>query len=625
MRLSKIEFTNFRCFRSEVIEFSDYTSLVGPNNCGKSTALRALNYLYADGGKFGLTADDFSVGAAEEPMSILYEFDGVEGQAAIDFGHYVRGGKVVFELVATREVDGRVAGKCRGVRYGLPECAPFFAADKASERKPIYEALRTAGAPLDPWKNMDQAEACVRQYEATLPERHERIPSEENAYGATGPVPKLRRYLDWIYVPAVKDASAEAAELRNSAFSKLILLAVRAQYDFSEKLASLQASTESSLQEILKGADGVLSQVGQKIDSEFRALSTAPVRIALEWDNSQTVQLNEPHIRSIFRDGEVIGSPDMFGHGLQRTYIMALLNVAARAQAAAADNDFSILLGVEEPELYQHPPQARFLAIALHELANAGSQVIVTTHSPYFISGRTFASVRVLRKRRNSTNVYSWSIEEQGRYCAERKGVDAIGVKATLSGIDRSLQTNISEMFFATKLVLVEGAEDEAIITSYLRSKGRYEKFVGAGGHIIPVGGKTKMPMILALCRGFSIDVFCVFDFDMSQSIKDRKNEEIARYALDEQVLIPEEIALDFCEGNFLAWKDNIQGSITDDISGWRSYLEAVADEWGWDLSRMNKDPMLLSEAISRALMDCSDLPSQRRLADALEGFCERQ
>lgn len=102
MRLSKIEFTNFRCFRSEVIDFNNYTSLVGPNNCGKSTALRALTIFFGGNAKTSsISSADFYVGAdAVAELSIKFEFGDVVGDAAADLGHYVRGGRVLFEITA---------------------------------------------------------------------------------------------------------------------------------------------------------------------------------------------------------------------------------------------------------------------------------------------------------------------------------------------------------------------------------------------------------------------------------------------------------------------------------------------------------------------------------------------
>ncbi|MEO6013542.1 MAG: AAA family ATPase, partial [Devosia sp.] len=325
----------------------------------------------------------------------------------------------------------------------------------------------------------------------------------------------------------------------------------------------------------------------------------------------------------IFLDGDVIGGPEQFGHGLQRTYIMALLNVAARAQAGSENANFAVLLGVEEPELYQHPPQARFLASALYELAGSGSQVIVTTHSPYFISGRTFESVRVLRRQDGNTKVYRWSVDEQRKYCATRKNVSPIGGQATLSGIDRSLQTNIAEMFFASKVVFVEGAEDEAIISTYLRETKRYEAFLAGGGHIVPVGGKTKMPVLLALARGFWIDAFCIFDFDSNVKAADQKNDDLIRYAQDVPISIPTGIATDFSSSRFFAFRNNIQDSILATYPVWESMKSDIAVEWGWDLSRMEKDPMLLSEAVGRLFEQVGHVEPLEAVATVLMTFCE--
>ncbi|MEO6014472.1 MAG: hypothetical protein ABIQ30_12925, partial [Devosia sp.] len=83
-------------------------------------------------------------------------------------------------------------------------------------------------------------------------------------------------------------------------------MAVRAKYDFSDRLGNLQRETESALTDILKGADNVLGDVGNEIHKEFNALSTSKIRVALEWEQNQTVSLKEPNIRSIFLDGDVI-------------------------------------------------------------------------------------------------------------------------------------------------------------------------------------------------------------------------------------------------------------------------------------------------------------------------------
>lgn len=620
MRLSKIQFKNFRCFKSESIDISDYTSFVGPNNCGKSTVLRALNIFFGEGVKSGaVQLSDFSVGSEDQDLSIILEFDQVTGEAAEELAHYVRNERLSFEIAATRDDTGQVSSKCRGIRYGLPKLAPFFAGQKAGDRKPIYEAFIVEGMPLPKWQNFEQAEAAVRSYEQEFAADFVGIVSEENAYGATGPLPKLRRFLDWIYVPAVKDASAEASEQRNSAFSKLILFAVRAKVDFNEQINFIREEAANQLSKILQDTQGVIDEVGGEIDKEFRSLSTATVNIALQWDDTQSIVLREPSIRSIFKDGQVFDSPENFGHGIQRTYIMALLSVAAKVQSQV--DGFKLILGVEEPELYQHPPQAKFLSTALSTLSEGNAQVLITTHSPYFVTGRTFESIRSLRKSGNVTKVYAWTIDEQRAYCATRKGNEAIGAAAALSGMDRSLQPAIAELFFASKVIFVEGAEDEAIIVSYLRHKGMYSEFLMAGGHIVPVGGKSKMPMLIALARGMRIDVYCVFDFDMDKIPKNRANTEIIRYAADAGIMIPDEIAHDMSSHLFFASKNNIQASIKESVQSWPVTLKEIADEWGWDIERMEKDPMMLDEALRRTLKITSEIQSLELLVSSLRSF----
>lgn len=295
---------------------------------------------------------------------------------------------------------------------------------------------------------------------------------------------------------------------------------------------------------------------------------------------------------------------------------MALLALAGRAQAT--DGDFKLLLGVEEPELYQHPPQARFLANALSTLASGKAQVLVTTHSPYFVSGRTFESIRVLRKCENQTKVFTWSIDEQRQYCADRKGIRPIGAQAALSGIDRSLQTNIAELFFAEKIVLVEGIEDVGIVEAYLQKKGRLKDFLKAGCHIVPLGGKQKMPMVIALARGFSIDVFCIFDMDLEGNSGQQSNAELIKYAKDVDDIIPVPTVEEFAGKRFFGWYNNIQDSIVNETPQWNVEKEAVANSWGWTAAKMKKDPLLLAEVVKR--ID-GDIPALDRLVARLEQF----
>ena len=110
------------------------------------------------------------------------------------------------------------------------------------------------------------------------------------------------------------------------------------------------------------------------------------------------------------------------GHGLQRTFIVTMLQHLAAArgvemtpedgvseenasQESGGTHLPSLVLAIEEPELYQHPSRQRHWASVLLKLATGttpgvakNTQVVYTTHSPLLVGLDRFEHIRVLRK-----------------------------------------------------------------------------------------------------------------------------------------------------------------------------------------------------------------------------------
>lgn len=127
------------------------------------------------------------------------------------------------------------------------------------------------------------------------------------------------------------------------------------------------------------------------------------LRVSWQQDPDKSVKVEEPFARIVAGEGTFEGDLARFGHGFQRSFLLALLQELANQGETTEPR---LILGCEEPELYQHPPQARHLAGVLNTLAEGGSQVLVTTHSPLFVSGNSFESVRMVR--RDSTTKASY-------------------------------------------------------------------------------------------------------------------------------------------------------------------------------------------------------------------------
>ncbi len=622
MKLQNLTLKNFRCFSSESIEFSEYTPLLGPNNCGKSTVLRALDIFFLTSSKStGILKEDFYVLKITEPLEISLTFSSLSKEETDDFNHYARAGILKFILRASLGEDGQVSSRVIGVRLGQKALAPFFEATNAAEKKKVYEVLKGQGVKLDNWKNEELATKAIQEIDASDTSKWEELESGAHAYGAIGPLPKIKKYLDWIYIPAVKEASDEASEGRKSAFTRLVLKAIKNKVDFSKKFAELTEAFNAEIKKELESEIEPLRALEKELDKEFKLLTSTNIDVALDWDSrSEVVGLTDPLVRTFFKDGPVRAGPEYFGHGIQRTYIMALLPLVAK-HSKEHEGGQRLLLGIEEPELYQHPPQARFLSAALSKLSEADTQIVISTHSPYFVDARRFDQIRLIEKITATSKVKSWTIDEQRNYYSKVSGKKEIGPEAAKSSLDRLLQPAVSEMFFCKKAIFVEGIEDVAIITAYLKHRKEWDEFLKHGCHFITSNGKPGLPPLITLARGFAISHFFVFDFDMDHKVNERQNENLGKFIAEMGVQLPAELGDDLIQEKFVSWENNIQKSIARTSPDWKDVCIKIAADWGWNIDRMDKDPMLLEAALQTILENNEFIPALDKLVDKLKLF----
>ena len=75
MKFSRIQIKNFRCVEKIGVFPRDYTSLIGPNNSGKSAVLRAVEVLF---NQETPELDEWRKGHEAEPIEIEADFDCIE-------------------------------------------------------------------------------------------------------------------------------------------------------------------------------------------------------------------------------------------------------------------------------------------------------------------------------------------------------------------------------------------------------------------------------------------------------------------------------------------------------------------------------------------------------------------
>jgi putative ATP-dependent endonuclease of the OLD family len=589
MRIESVAIKNLRCIKDGVANLGTYTCLVGPNGAGKSTVLYALNIFFrhledASTDVTSLTREDFYLHDTTSPIEITVTFIDLPREAEEDFKGYVRQGKLIVSVIATFDSkSNRAEAKQFGQRLGMAAFKPFFRAygDGVPVRDlvAVFEGLERGIPELAAKKSRKTKEAMyatLREFEAERAAECEAIPSEDNFYGVSKGKDLLEKYVQWIFIPAVKHATEEQSETKTGALGKLLARTVRAKVNFSQTIETLVAEAQRQYQEMLDDNEAVLKGISQALQRRLAewAHPAASLKVAWQQDSSKAVRIDQPLAGVIAGEGGYEGSLVRFGHGFQRSYLLALLQELATGDDRTAP---ALILGCEEPELYQHPPQERHLAGVFEALSQDNAQIIVTTHSPYFVSGKNFESVRMVRRSLadNCASIRQYSYSKVAERFAEVVGEPPKEKSAALSKVHQALQPALNEMFFTQRLVLVEGLEDIAYIHSWLILTERWEEYRRSGCHIVAVDGKSEMIRPAILAQGLGIPVFAVVDADgdkiLDPDVRTRHHRDnaalIRLFNGDVEHLFP----VTTCWlGNFVMWPSNLADAVK------REFVEAL-------------------------------------------------
>lgn len=615
MKIESVRIENFRGFKDETIYFNDYTCFVGPNGAGKSTVMAALNVFFrqyrdskTDLSK--LSADDFHHKDVSIPIKITVSFCDLSEQAKIDLSDYVRQEKLVVSSIAHYDTTTqRAEVKQFGNRLGIEDFRRYFEADKngasVKELIEIYNQLSGVFKDLPNVKVKAEMAASLRQYETTQSEQCVLIPSEDQFYGATKGANRLAPHIQWIFVSAVKDFTEEGQETKSSALGQLLSRTIRSKVNFSEKVSALREAVQQQYQDILDAEQSVLNDLSVSLELKLKDWShpNATAKILWKQDQDKSIKLEEPW--AYIRLGERGFESDLerFGHGMQRSFMLTLLQEIA---SISDENAPTLIMSIEEPELYQHPPQARYLAEVLHDLTLKGSQIILCSHSPLFIPGDDFEAVRVVREAGNPAA----SLVNQLKYIQLSELLASSGQKlfkeaGMLAKLYPSLNPILSEMFFCKVLILTEGFEDVAYLTSYLELNNLLSDFRKHGCHIVPVGGKSELIKPLAMAKLLNIPTYVICDADSNKTnqneITQHKSENRAILNLLGYTSESEWPDSNTCKLGLRMWTTNITDQVQLELGEhWKRNFDQACAHYG-NAGGLTKNPLV----ISRALESC--------------------
>ena len=202
-------------------------------------------------------------------------------------------------------------------------------------------------------------------------------------------------------------------------------------------------------------------------------------------------------------EGFTISAQEM-GEGMQNAIVLAILQAFEETQKQGA------ILLIEEPEMFLHPQMQRSLYKTLRRIGEK-NQVIYTTHSPHFVAVPDYQQVVLVRKSSGSTKIFLSTLPAD---------------KARREKLIEELDAERNELFFATRLLIVEGDTEKLAFPEYCKALGI--DLDQSGATIIEVGGKRNLMEFAKIAISFGIPSGVVYDKDSSDFPKDKRAEEEA-------------------------------------------------------------------------------------------------
>ncbi|WP_022853908.1 ATP-dependent nuclease [Thermodesulfatator atlanticus] len=358
MKIKSIKIHNFRSIKDAEFELNDYNVFVGANNSGKSNVITALRIFYEDNIKFNEKLDfpKFETEDKESWIEIKYLLTDDEFK----------------NLKETYKNPGNVLIVRKYLKSEEPQRVKANQSNIYAYENGTLSTKLFYGA-----KNISQAKLGSVIY---IPE----ITKTEETLKLTGPSP-LRNTLAFVMKKVMK--TSESFKSLNDAFE-----------EFNRKFKEEASKDGVSLEKFRKEINENLKEWGVEFNLDIN-----PVRPEDIIKNLISHSFTDKTLNREMNIG-------LYGQGLQRHLIYILIRLSAqyKEEKVYEKKEFSpelTLILFEEPEVFLHPAQQEYLNSSLRFLASeVGQQVIVSTHSPVFVS-RNIEEISSLIKLKRENGV----------------------------------------------------------------------------------------------------------------------------------------------------------------------------------------------------------------------------
>ena len=527
MKLHHLKISGFKRLKNVEVKFGDATFLIGQNNCGKSSIIKAIEVLLSgrkqlNNSEFHSILDDETKETKVDITTVILEADfrnlpieakewrGFKGRIFtydIEEGLEETGLSVIYKKTYElgKDVIIEFKSKKRKVKAEYETCkTPNDYIAKGIDQVIIKEFF----TELD--KNIGKSKGALEKLEQ-IDELFE-LEDEEEWFQNPGGIPGnvLKMLPRFLLIP-VDSSSMELSGSGNGVLSKTLgelFETVRESSDhFKEAQIHLNnlakeldpSDNDSEFGKMMIDLNSVLSSVFP--DSKLHASTNLSDPTSLK--PSFLVEMSS-NIRT---------SIENQGTGMIRAAVFGMLRYRQKWLSQREDeHNRSLIICFEEPEIYLHPSAANQMRDAIYELSKNSSQIIASTHSPYLIdiSRKPNQVLNRLYNCGNHVECDTFSVTEKFKALQDD---DQQYVKMVLK-----IDNYVSRIFFTNHVIIIEGDTEDILIKESLKriDKAKFLKIV-SNFEIIKARGKAAIIGLVKYLISMGIKPIVVHDKDENE------------------------------------------------------------------------------------------------------------
>jgi putative ATP-dependent endonuclease of OLD family len=450
MRLSEVVINNFCSCEAVAVRLGSYNPIVGYNNSGKSNILRAINWLLR--------------------KSVLSNHMFFDANSAVT-----------------------VEGVIENVNLQLLPLNQRHAVDTYLNNGSLKFRRRqpSPGCPVA------QLRIDVFNYQSNL--WVDNPAGLDNALAVLFPEP--------LYIEAMEDAGEDIGKFGAKNTIGLLLKYV---------LSRINANNAPAV----SAMNAALAQVSNHLNgharmAELATFETEATTAIASFFPGISLHLNftPPNIEDLFKSSTITlsdaqGLPrpfTSFGHGAQRSAHMALIKLLADLTVGATGSlGGTVVLLIDEPELYLHPQAIELLRESFLQLSNLNFQIVFSTHSPLLIgTAHVLQTLMIYKDQRNTTVVRQKLTSAVHAFAAHQYHAE----------LAFSIQV-ATHLLFSERVLLVEG-KTELMLIPQIYQVARSHSYAHDKGCIVSgSSSSTLVPMMKILQSvGFTPRALADLDF----------------------------------------------------------------------------------------------------------------